>query len=368
MTIYTFGHSTLEGPKGAELLRQHGIKVLIDVRSHPTSKWKQWRKGTMEDTGRPRHHGWLRKEKIRYLWWPELGGWDVRHLPEAPKFECYGVDIPTYAKGKFPKQRIAANRSMGTDPRCPSHGYSSSKVSGNPSASRDGKATLTGSRISSEFPSDGASHPRLRGQSAGRKTVSHRSKRTDPHNEPELPLASLPDARGQDRSAAGGRPGSRYTPQPASTYMACTPADDSPRSSGTDQSDGAGCTCCTGRFSLVDPITGEPRPQWTSVGLWDYQFFMTLPEFKDGLTKLMLYDDPNDHCAIMCCELLWWKCHRSMIADCLAFFGVEATHIQPKLTVHQNALGNRLERYHPDVIATWEKWKLEIRSQSGRAA
>lgn len=227
MTIFTFGHSTLEGPAGAKLLRDNGIKLLIDVRSHPTSKWEQWRKENMEKTS-PRKRGWLLKEGLKYEWWPELGGWDARHLPLAPKMECYGVDVPTYAKGKFPKQRI-----------------------------------------------------------------------------------------GKDKP---------------------------------------GCGC--------GPLFGD-KPSWTNQGLWDYQFFMTLPEFKDGLTRLMLFDGPDDHCAIMCCELLWWKCHRSMIADALAFFQMEAQHLQPKATPHFKALGNRLERYHPDVLATWERWKVEISSKSG---
>ena len=31
--------------------------------------------------------------------------------------------------------------------------------------------------------------------------------------------------------------------------------------------------------------------------------------------------------AIMCAEAVWWRCHRSLIADCLKARGVEVLHI-----------------------------------------
>lgn len=93
---------------------------------------------------------------------------------------------------------------------------------------------------------------------------------------------------------------------------------------------------------------------WTNYGLWDYQFFMTLPEFKrdaDDLIELA----SNTDVAIMCCECLWWKCHRSMVADYLTFRGVESIHLQPKLTKHSTVIKDRLKRYHPMVLETWNR-------------
>ena len=29
----------------------------------------------------------------------------------------------------------------------------------------------------------------------------------------------------------------------------------------------------------------------------------------------------------MCSELLWWRCHRALIADVLLFMGIEVIHI-----------------------------------------
>jgi len=41
-TIYTIGHSNHSFDKLAQLLQQHRIKVLIDTRSRPRSRWVPW--------------------------------------------------------------------------------------------------------------------------------------------------------------------------------------------------------------------------------------------------------------------------------------------------------------------------------------
>jgi len=96
-------------------------------------------------------------------------------------------------------------------------------------------------------------------------------------------------------------------------------------------------------------------PSWYSQGLWDFQWFMTLPEFLGGVDELVEAGRTRN-VGIMCCEVLWWKCHRSMIADCLHFRGIDSVHLQPKLTKHSRAVGNRIERYHPDVLRSWREW------------
>ena len=59
--------------------------------------------------------------------------------------------------------------------------------------------------------------------------------------------------------------------------------------------------------------------------------------------------------AIMCAEAVWWRCHRSMIADYLVFAGSEVVHLQPQPTPHAQAMGDRLQRYDPEVIAAWRR-------------
>ena len=53
---------------------------------------------------------------------------------------------------------------------------------------------------------------------------------------------------------------------------------------------------------------------------------MQTNEFQDGIQELLELGDA-EIVAIMCAEALYWRCHRSMIADFLKSEGVEVTHI-----------------------------------------
>ena len=65
--IWTIGHSTRSIDKFISLLEEHGIKLLVDVRSLPGSKrYPQFNKEAFADS--------LGKSGIRYEHFPELGG------------------------------------------------------------------------------------------------------------------------------------------------------------------------------------------------------------------------------------------------------------------------------------------------------
>lgn len=53
---------------------------------------------------------------------------------------------------------------------------------------------------------------------------------------------------------------------------------------------------------------------------------METPEFKQGVNELLELAQKS-RTAIMCAESLWWKCHRSLIADYLKASGVEVVHL-----------------------------------------
>jgi len=205
--IYTIGHSVLPKEEFLRLIRGK-VDTVIDVRSHPNSKWPHFRKESLEK--------WLPEAGIGYEWWPELGGWDARHLPLVETFP--DVDLAAYAKGKFPKQRIAKN---------------------------------------AEPPAE--------------------------------------------------------------------------------------------QLALL-------KPQWTNIGLRDYASFTSLDEFLEGADRLMARGESGS-VGIMCCEVLPWKCHRSMISDYLAFRQVDSVHMQPKPKAHSQMLGNRLERYSVSILEAWKAWK-----------
>lgn len=207
--VTTIGHSTMEAPDFAVLCRKYGVREIIDIRSHPTSRWPQFRQEIMPE--------WLDDAGIRYEWEPGLGGWDVRHCQDlelVSGLASVGVNLSAYARGVFPKQRIGAQR--------------------------------------------------------------------------------------------------------------------------------------------VKPEGDDP--EWTNQGLYDYSWFTGLDEFQQAAARLVERTQSGEfrRPAIMCCEVLWWKCHRSMVADYLVHVLQHPVyHLQPRLTSHRDALGNRIQRYPVPVREVW---------------
>lgn len=67
MDIYTIGHSTHDKERLIEMLQEHNIQLLADIRSFPGSrKHPQFNKEVMPD--------WLKENKILYRHIPLLGG------------------------------------------------------------------------------------------------------------------------------------------------------------------------------------------------------------------------------------------------------------------------------------------------------
>lgn len=197
--IFTVGHSTLPEADFLDLLRP--VEVLVDVRSHPSSKWPQHRKESLEEA--------LPRYGRRYVWEPDLGGWTEKYQQHRDFAISHGVDFDVYARGKFPKQRIAANLEPGAS------------------------------------------------------------------------------------------------------------------------------------------------PIWYNQGLYDYSWFMATPEFLAAADRLLSLAR-STNVAIMCCEAMWWKCHRSMIADYAFVRGRDSYHIMGTgFKAHSTAIGNRLQRYESGIKDAW---------------
>lgn len=101
----------------------------------------------------------------------------------------------------------------------------------------------------------------------------------------------------------------------------------------------------------------EPGPAWTNQGLYDYAWYTTLPDFRGGIGNLLTMEEQFGRVAIMCAEALWWRCHRSMIADYLLDVkSVDVEHIiGGRITKHSKSIGNRLDRYPSEVRTAWHK-------------
>jgi uncharacterized protein (DUF488 family) len=70
----------------------------------------------------------------------------------------------------------------------------------------------------------------------------------------------------------------------------------------------------------------SPNIAWRNASFRGYADYMSSPEFAQGLSQLIQLAS-QARTAIMCAEAVWWRCHRSMIADALSVRGIEVVHI-----------------------------------------
>lgn len=71
---------------------------------------------------------------------------------------------------------------------------------------------------------------------------------------------------------------------------------------------------------------GSHNGAWRNASFRGYADYMETPPFRDAVTRL-LEIARTGRTALMCSEVLWWRCHRSMIADYLEATGVQVLHI-----------------------------------------
>lgn len=60
-------------------------------------------------------------------------------------------------------------------------------------------------------------------------------------------------------------------------------------------------------------------------------------EFAEGLFELLMLAHGMTT-AIMCAELLWWRCHRRIISDVLVSLGIDVVHIRDENTSERHSL------------------------------
>jgi uncharacterized protein (DUF488 family) len=70
----------------------------------------------------------------------------------------------------------------------------------------------------------------------------------------------------------------------------------------------------------------SPNIAWRNASFRGYADYMSSPEFAHGLSQLIQLPS-QARTAIMCAEAVWWRCHRSMIADALSVRGIQVVHI-----------------------------------------
>jgi uncharacterized protein (DUF488 family) len=74
------------------------------------------------------------------------------------------------------------------------------------------------------------------------------------------------------------------------------------------------------------PRKDSRNTAWKNAGFRGYADYMETSAFEEGITRLLQHASAR-RVAIMCAELLWWQCHRSLIADYLKARGHDIVHI-----------------------------------------
>jgi uncharacterized protein (DUF488 family) len=75
------------------------------------------------------------------------------------------------------------------------------------------------------------------------------------------------------------------------------------------------------------PDPASPNDAWENDAFRGYADHVAGEEFADGLFELRMIGS-GLRTAVMCAELLWWRCHRRIIADVLTSLGCEVRHIR----------------------------------------
>jgi uncharacterized protein (DUF488 family) len=83
------------------------------------------------------------------------------------------------------------------------------------------------------------------------------------------------------------------------------------------------------------PSPDSKNTAWQNASFRAYADHMESEEFQQGI-EILLELSQTKRTAVMCAEALWWRCHRSLIADFLKANGVEVIHIidARKIEIH----------------------------------
>jgi len=66
---------------------------------------------------------------------------------------------------------------------------------------------------------------------------------------------------------------------------------------------------------------------WRNASFRGYADYMETKQFQKGIERLLDVAAESGATAIMCAEAVWWRCHRSLIADYLKARGLEVMHL-----------------------------------------
>jgi uncharacterized protein (DUF488 family) len=103
-----------------------------------------------------------------------------------------------------------------------------------------------------------------------------------------------------------------------------------------------------GLGGLRRPRADSTNTAWKHPGFRGYADHMQTEEFRRALDELLDYAAAAPT-AVMCAEALWWRCHRSLLADALVARGVPVRHIMSERSATPHELSG-LARIDGDRI------------------
>lgn len=86
------------------------------------------------------------------------------------------------------------------------------------------------------------------------------------------------------------------------------------------------------------PLAGSVNSGWRNASFQAYADHLATEEFAEGLEELLMLAN-GLRTAVMCAEVLWWRCHRRLIADVLTVLGYEVLHIAGDAPPTRHRLG-----------------------------
>lgn len=129
-------------------------------------------------------------------------------------------------------------------------------------------------------------------------------------------------------------PGSRRLPQFGQQALASSLAD-----AGID-------------YLLIRELGGRRRPSadsvntaWRNTSFRGYADHTASEEFATGLERLQQLATAR-RTSMMCAEILWWRCHRSLISDVLMVSGTRVLHIQDENHIEEHPYTRPARLYH----------------------
>ena len=89
------------------------------------------------------------------------------------------------------------------------------------------------------------------------------------------------------------------------------------------------------------------RSPWRSRSFAAYDAYMSTEAFRRALASLEGRADSGEALAIMCAEIVWWRCHRRLIADALTADGFEVEHIIDRVPGRRHQPSNERQGVGP---------------------